>query len=286
MGHSSPEGNVCLCAPESQDIDTVEGAEAEAIPIRFSALEEALQDAIYRDRILVELQEPPKKVALSLSCALVAILLLAGRIGLRRAVPKEQPQATRISLAMEIPAEGMMPPPPPPPPPAGSLAQSTITTRSPEIPVQPEPSETELPTTLPEPSIPPSVPGVPGGAPGGIAGGTPGGILGGKPGGVMGASSESEPVIPPRANAAYLKNPQPIYPAASRRAREAGTVKLRVLVGADGRVLELEIKQSSGFKRLDDAALEAVRKWSFIPAKRGEASVDAWVMVPITFSLN
>lgn len=91
---------------------------------------------------------------------------------------------------------------------------------------------------------------------------------------------------PPRADLAYLNNPPPAYPRASRRAGEQGRVMLRVRVTADGRAEEVEIEHSSGYPRLDEAALRAVRRWRFVPARRGEQSVAAWARVPVHFSLQ
>lgn len=88
---------------------------------------------------------------------------------------------------------------------------------------------------------------------------------------------------PARFDAAYLNNPQPVYPAMSRRLKETGEVLLRVRVEASGRPGAVEIFRSSGYERLDQAAREAVLKWVFIPARRGEQAVAAWVRVPVNF---
>jgi len=90
----------------------------------------------------------------------------------------------------------------------------------------------------------------------------------------------------PRFSADYLNNPPPVYPALARRLGEQGRVMLRVLVRADGTPVEVEIDRSSGFARLDRAALDAVRKWRFIPARRGDTPVTAPVLVPISFTLE
>ena len=86
--------------------------------------------------------------------------------------------------------------------------------------------------------------------------------------------------------AIYLRNPKPGYPNLSRRLREQGTVLLRVFVTVAGDPIKVELKSSSGFSRLDRAAHDAVQRWKFVPAKRGEQAVDAWVIVPIKFSLK
>ncbi len=98
--------------------------------------------------------------------------------------------------------------------------------------------------------------------------------------------AEPPPPAPPRFNAAYLQNPRPPYPAMSRRLGEVGRVVLRVMVEADGLPSRVEVRRSSGFPRLDDAALEAVKKWKFVPAKRGDEAVAGAVDVPIDFSLS
>ena len=94
------------------------------------------------------------------------------------------------------------------------------------------------------------------------------------------------PVIPPNFNADYLKNPAPPYPALSRRMGEEGRVVLRVFVDQTGLPARVELKTSSGFSRLDHVALETVRQWKFMPARRGEQLIGAWVLVPISFSLR
>ncbi|MGE5466121.1 MAG: energy transducer TonB [Ignavibacteria bacterium] len=94
------------------------------------------------------------------------------------------------------------------------------------------------------------------------------------------------PVTGARYDADYLHNPKPVYPMFSRRNGEEGKVQLRVRVSADGVPLEVEIKQSSGFARLDAAAREAVQKWRFVPARRGSEAIESWVGVPIVFSLE
>jgi protein TonB len=94
------------------------------------------------------------------------------------------------------------------------------------------------------------------------------------------------PVTAPVFNADYLHNPPPAYPQLSRRLGEEGRVILRVLVNPSGRADEVQIRTSSGHERLDEAARETVRAWKFVPAKRGEEPVAAWVLIPISFRLE
>jgi periplasmic protein TonB len=84
----------------------------------------------------------------------------------------------------------------------------------------------------------------------------------------------------------YLDNPAPYYPVLARRAGEQGRVVLRVLVSPAGRADEVEIRTSSGYPRLDESARDTVRRWRFVPAKRGDEPVSAWVLIPISFRLE
>ena len=93
-------------------------------------------------------------------------------------------------------------------------------------------------------------------------------------------------VIPPRSDAAHLNNPAPVYPAMSRRLRETGRVLMDVYILANGQVGEVKLKQSSGFKRLDDAAMQAVKSWKYVPAKRGDEAIPFWYVQPLSFNLT
>jgi protein TonB len=93
-------------------------------------------------------------------------------------------------------------------------------------------------------------------------------------------------VTPPIFTADYLENPPPAYPSMSRRLGEQGRVILRVLVNAGGSADEIQIRDSSGHARLDRAARDTVRRWRFVPAKRGDVPVSAWVLIPISFRLE
>jgi protein TonB len=81
----------------------------------------------------------------------------------------------------------------------------------------------------------------------------------------------------------YLNNPPPEYPPLSRRLGEVGIVTLQVLVSIAGAPEEVQVLRSSGHPRLDRAALEAVKRWKFIPARRGAQAVAALAQVPVAF---
>ena len=87
-----------------------------------------------------------------------------------------------------------------------------------------------------------------------------------------------------RFDAAYLHNPAPIYPTYSKRMKEQGTVLLLVQVNPTGVPDQVVLHKGSGFPALDEAALEAVRRWKFVPAKRGDTPISAPVIVPIHFT--
>lgn len=100
------------------------------------------------------------------------------------------------------------------------------------------------------------------------------------------AAAPAAAVMPPRFDADYLHNPAPVYPAMSRRMGEEGRVMLRVFVDASGRPGQIEVSSSSGSARLDAAAQEAVWRWRFVAARRGDDSIGGWVLVPIVFNLR
>ena len=93
-------------------------------------------------------------------------------------------------------------------------------------------------------------------------------------------------IVMPSSSAAYLNNPRPSYPSISRRMGEQGKVMLRVFVNAQGQPEQIQIQQSSGFDRLDKAAVDAVRRWKFTPGSRNGVAEAMWNIVPINFVLE
>ena len=90
----------------------------------------------------------------------------------------------------------------------------------------------------------------------------------------------------PSSDADYLQNPKPAYPAMSKRLGEQGKVVVRVLIGVDGMVQKAELRQPSGFERLDQAALATAQRWRYVPGKRGGVAEAMWFNVPINFVLE
>ncbi|MDR0673420.1 MAG: energy transducer TonB [Zoogloeaceae bacterium] len=93
------------------------------------------------------------------------------------------------------------------------------------------------------------------------------------------------PVIPP-SHAGYLSNPRPEYPARSRAQGEQGVVYLRVRVSAEGSAHSVTLNKSCGHERLDRAAIEAVWRWRFVPARQDGHPVAGLVIIPIRFDLR
>jgi len=79
---------------------------------------------------------------------------------------------------------------------------------------------------------------------------------------------------------------KPRYPESARRAGAQGVTTLRVRVLENGRVGDVIVEQSAGFRDLDFAAVDAVKKWLFEPARRGKEPVSVWVLLPVKFQLQ
>lgn len=199
------------------------------------------------------------------------------------AIASPDPHDTRATH-VAVPARQQLAPPPaqtrgrrkePPaghPPPADASApavgRTTPETHAPQTHEEPrQPGGHPSPPATPAPPAPASVAGV-------------------TPASAATTSGTGVSFHPSRYDAAYLDNPAPQYPKLSRRRGEQGKVTLRVRVRADGRAETAEIAQSSGHPRLDDAALETVRSWRFVPARQGETPIDSSLLVPIVFRLD
>jgi protein TonB len=84
----------------------------------------------------------------------------------------------------------------------------------------------------------------------------------------------------------YRSNPAPDYPVPSRRRQEEGIVLLNVLVRPDGLAAAVSLNRSSGYPLLDRAALDAVNRWTFEPARAAGVPVSSTILIPIRFSLS
>jgi protein TonB len=87
-------------------------------------------------------------------------------------------------------------------------------------------------------------------------------------------------------NADYRSNPPPRYPTRARVRHQEGTVRLLVRINPKGQPLSITVHESSGYRLLDRAARNAVRRWRFVPAKKNGEAVESATIVPVRFSLD
>lgn len=205
--------------------------------------------------------------------SLISLLLVAGlHLGALAAIVLSKSEPTPVEIIQPT-IQGVIvmaepepaPPPPaplPPPPPPEKKPEPTPKPKPKPLPKAP-PSERAVKAPEPEPTPAPAVaqPAEP----------TP---------------AAPAPVLPPRADAGQISNPAPAYPSLSRRLREEGLVVLEILIRADGSVGEIKLKASSGFKRLDEAAINAVKRWRYQPATQGGIAIDFWYEQPVEFNLH
>ncbi|SEO85531.1 energy transducer TonB [Propionispora vibrioides] len=89
-----------------------------------------------------------------------------------------------------------------------------------------------------------------------------------------------------RSQPGYISGPRPVYPLDARRAGQEGTVVLRTLVSTDGSAVDVVVLTSSGCASLDEAAMRAVKKWRFAPARYGSTAVESYYDVRVKFRLD
>jgi protein TonB len=222
-----------------------------------------------------------RRIAITATVALHAVALIQVLALGAQATPRIRP-AEPIAVQwiapprVESPKPKPAPPPPPPKPrtrpePKPPTPNAVQRQPAPLIAAADAPPAADAYAAEPTPPVPAAVPGPP------VAAAAPP---------TPGPPVPPLPITPPRFDAAYLDNPPPPYPSQARRLGERGRVVLRVLVTAVGLPERVELRTSSGSPRLDGAALQAVQRWKFVPARQGETPVSAWVLVPILFTLE
>lgn len=200
---------------------------------------------------------------ISLVLVLHALLLL---ILLRPQQPVAAPAEQIMEVVMVPPVQEQAPPQPPEPQPQPPKPQPK--TPAPSQPVH----QTETPTPVPPPVVP-----------------APQTAISPPPPPPVAIPVEAPPPVltPPRIDASFKGNAKPEYPRTSKALGETGTVRLRIFVNPDGSVRDdVQVEKSSGFARLDAAAVKAVKQWKGMPAKRGSDSVGMWYSLPIVFALD
>jgi protein TonB len=217
--------------------------------------------------------------------AAVAVLVLTHR----PAPPAAEPPPITVEL-LSASAEPAPPPPPAPPTPVPP----------PPVPTPPVPQAAPRPTPTPpvlasrQPAspqdmvVPQAVPEVKPQPTAPVQAATPAPAPPAPP--APAPVAEPRPPAAPKVMAAsdadYLVRPQPVFPRVSRELGEQGTVRLRVLVDEQGRPREIEVAKSSGFSRLDQAAISALRATRFKPYQEGGVALQRWVLTPVTFNLE
>ena len=200
-----------------------------------------------------------------------AAALWALQAGLLRRVVEVFVPVVLAPTAVEPPKLQTTPMPPPAPEPQKPLA------RQPQPAVPPAPMPLAVPDAPPAPNAPTGVVAPPAPLPPVAA--------------PVAVAAPPAPPAPPRielpiSDAAYLNNPKPAYPRMSMQQGEQGRVVLNVVIGADGNPKKVEIHQSSGFERLDRAAMVAVMRWRVVPGKRGGVPETMPMLVPLNFSMG
>jgi len=224
--------------------------------------------------------------------AVVATISLAGHGALAYQIARHQTTKTPVEVhpvAVELVPPPMTPPliPPPPEKPKAEPPKPTVRRVARVQPTTPRP-EPERPAPSPVAEAPHEEPGPvpegdePNAGPGGHGDGLPGPALPPAPP----APPAPAPIVAAHEGANYLKNPRPGYPEIALRRGWQGEVLLRVRVSPDGKPASISVQRSSGRDLLDQAAIEAVKSWSFVPARQGGLPIGGWVTVPIVFRLQ
>jgi protein TonB len=198
---------------------------------------------------------------------------------LRRAVELVVPVSV-LSEVIEAPQPQVTPTPPQPrPQPAPAPAPKAAPQPQPAAQTAPQPVAVATPTPTPQAPATVTEPQPPAPPETAIANAPPA------------APTPAAPPAPPKlelpsSSADYLNNPPPPYPPLSKRLGEQGKVVVRAFIEANGTATKAEIRTSSGYERLDQAALQTVLKWRYVPGKRAGAAEAMWFNVPIHFVLE
>ena len=213
-------------------------------------------------------------------------------------------------VTVEVVTADPAPPPPPPKPVARAIAavkHALVANHSPKVqptPVPPEPTPAAPPAAQPEaPPAPVQAAETPNPQP--AAAGTEtfaGGDVNLGGGGSSGArASQNLAAVGPSTSALGADGPgtltsfavpkggyqmKPTYPESARRAGIEGTSLLRFEITEGGTVSRITVEKSAGHEELDRAAMAAVQKWRFEPARRGAQAVAVWVTLPVRFELK
>jgi protein TonB len=183
------------------------------------------------------------------------------------------------------------PPPPPPPPPPPKAATVTQVVKPVEVPKN---IQEMAPSVVPEKVQPVATPattaGVTGGVEGGVEGGVPGGVVGGVIGGVITEAPPPKQDAPLRVGGdvkapVVINRVEPQYPEVARKARISGIVIVECTISKAGDVTDIHVLKPLPFG-LDQAAVDAVKRWKFKPGTLNGQPVDVIFNLTVNFKLN
>lgn len=176
-----------------------------------------------------------------------------------------------LSQFVDPPSPKVEPVPPAPPTPPAPVKKAVA-----KAPVLPAPQPLAIPDNTPSPNAPTGVltqPPTPAPIAAAVA--------------AAPAAPAGPPVVQmPSSDANYLQNPKPPYPPLSKRLNEQGKTTVKVFIDVEGLPQRAEIAKSSGYDRLDQAALATVMRWRYVPGKRGGVPEAMWFNVPINWVLE
>lgn len=220
----------------------------------------------------------------ALSVSLLLHLFFLAAAGYLSAGWTAPPPVQEVLLEMDLvndPAEraGVSALPPAPSPVPEVPRQTPVPAES--VPTE-EPAEvlvttSELAMTEAQPVAAAAAPASPGGSPDSTGSSAIGGTS-------SGGSTKGGGIAAP----GILSKADPVYPSAARKAGQEGTVLLRIEILTNGRTGAISVARSTGYAALDEAAIEAVTNWQFIPAKdlaTGRA-VPCTTTLPVSFRLR
>jgi protein TonB len=211
--------------------------------------------------------------------ALVIVPLLVGD-------SHPQPRGVRAFFVEPITA-----PPPPPPPPPPAPRGSAVARRAPKA-TEAAPLGLTAPIAVPtevQPEEGLDLGGIGGGVAGGVEGGVPGGVVGGVVGGLPDAMPPPPPARPVRVGG-DIREPRkvvdvaPVYPEVAMKAGVQGVVIIEATIDGNGRVTNATVLK--GLPMLDEAALEAVRRWIYTPTLLDGVPTPVIMTVTVRFRLK
>jgi protein TonB len=203
----------------------------------------------------------------------IALAHIAGAWALMQVPPAQELVATPVPIFVSFvspPAAPTPPVPAPPPPPRAEQPPPRVTPAVPLVTAAPTPAPAPFVAEPPPPPLPTPAPPAPP-----VAEAPP--------------APPAPPPAPktiPASAVQYLVPPELDYPRTSKRLGETGRVMVRVYVDEAGAVREVQLHKSSGFSRLDDEAVRAVKRARFKPYLENGRPTPGWAFIPLTFELE